>query len=249
MNQNSETRAQPQKNRFEILDVFRGFAIFLMFVYHFSYDLNEFGYISQNFTQDDFWINFRTIIVTLFLTLVGISLFLATYRGLNKKRFRQRLFLLFIYSSLVSISSWMMYPDYMIFFGILHFIAVASILGLLFVRFGVINLLLGLALIILAQVVELSFFNQPWLQWFGLMTHLPSTVDYVPLVPWFGVVLIGIYLGEVIIQLPKCSSFIQWQANHPLNRLLALGGRYSLHIYMLHQPLFFGILYIISQII
>lgn len=238
-----------KKNHFDILDVARGFAILLMFIYHFSFDLNYYGFIQQNFTHDEFWTTFRTIIVTLFLTIMGISLYLSCYRGLSKKRFLQRLYLLLFYSFLVSLSSWLMYPKAMIFFGILHFISVASLLGLLFIRFGKINVLIGSILIILPQNISFEVFNQPYLQWFGLMTKLPITVDYVPLLPWFGVVLIGIYLGQLLSQQASQSFLKKWQATTPITKTLALAGRYSLHIYMLHQPLFLGILYIISQII
>ena len=182
------------KKHFNILDVTRGFAIALMFIYHFCYDLNYFGYIHENFTQDPFWVNFRSIIVTIFLIVMGMSLYFSSYHGLSKKRFQQRLILLIIYSSLVSLSSWIMFPNAMVFFGILHFITVASLLGLLFIRFGIINLFLGLALILTGQIFSSPLFDQPLLQWFGLMTKAPFTVDYVPLIPWFGVVLIGMYL-------------------------------------------------------
>ena len=133
-----------KKTHFDFLDVSRGFAIFLMFIYHFSFDLNYYHFIQQDFYHSSFWLNFRIIIVTLFLTIVGISLYLASYRGLNKKRFQQRLLLLLFYSLLVSISSWIMYPKAMIFFGILHFISLASVLGLLFIKLGKLNLFLGL---------------------------------------------------------------------------------------------------------
>jgi len=220
----------------------------LMFIYHFSFDLDYYGFIQQDFYHDAFWLDFRLLIVTLFLTIVGISLYLASYRGLRKKRFQQRLLLLIFYSALVSISSWVMYPKAMVFFGILHFITVASVLGLLFIRLGITNLFLGLLLIIIALNVKHPFFDHAYLQWFGLVTKLPVTVDYVPLLPWFGVVLIGIYLGQLLTQCRPESFFPHWQSNHPASKLLILGSRYSLHIYMLHQPLFLGILYIISQI-
>ena len=236
-------------SHFDFIDMSRGFAILLMFIYHFSFDLDYYGFIQQDFYQDPFWINFRTIIVTLFLTIVGISLYLANYRGLNKKRFRQRLLLLIIYSLLVSVSSWIMYPKAVIFFGILHFITVASLLGLLFVQARIVNLFLGLAFIITPQVLRHSIFDQPYLQWLGLSTELPITVDYVPLLPWLGVVLVGMYLGKKLTQLPSESFIVRWQSKQSFSKLLSLGGRYSLHIYMLHQPLFLGILYIISQII
>ena len=236
------------KNHYQILDVARGFAILLMFIYHFSYDLDYFGFIEQNFTKDNFWINFRDLIVTLFLGIMGISLYLASYQGLHKKRFQKRLLLLILYSILVSISSWAIFPKAMIFFGILHFIAFASVLGLFFVQLGIINLFLGIALIIIAQTISHPVFDHSYMQWFGLTTKLPVTVDYVPVLPWFGVVLIGIYLGQWLSRQPNNSFFVSWKSQHPAMRLLALGGRHSLNIYLLHQPLFFAILYIISQV-
>ena len=238
-----------KKSHFDIIDTIRGFAILLMFIYHFSYDLNYFNFARLNFATGDFWLNFRVLIITLFLTIMGISLYLANYRGLNKKHFLRRLTLLIVYSILVSISSWVMFPTAMIFFGILHFIAVASVLGLLFIRFGLMNLFFGLALIIIGQTIEHPVFDHSYLRWFGLMTTLPITVDYVPLLPWFGVVLIGIYMGEILSQRPPESFFRSWKSNDPISHILALGGRHSLHIYMLHQPLFLGILYIINYLI
>lgn len=236
------------KVHFQILDLLRGFAILLMFIYHFSYDLNYFGYIEQDFIHDPFWKNFRSLIVTLFLGVMGISLSLAN-RHWQSKRFQKRLGLLVLYAILVSIGSWIVFPKAMIFFGILHFIALASVLGLLFLNRGIFNALLGIALVVFSLNFSHSIFNQPYLQWIGLTTRLPVTVDYVPLLPWFGVVLIGMYLGEMIARLPGDSFITKWQNQSPATRLLALAGRHSLNIYLLHQPLFFAILYIISVII
>jgi len=238
-----------KKKHFDILDVARGFAILLMFIYHFSFDMDYYGFVNINFAIDQFWLNFRTLIVTVFLTIMGISLYLASYRGLNKKHFQRRLMLLIVYSLLVSMSSWVMFPSAMIFFGILHFITVASVLGLLFVRLNIFNLFLGISLILIGQFIESSLFDHAYLQWFGLMTTLPIAVDYVPLLPWFGVVLIGMFLGQVLSQQPADSFLQSWQSLHPACKVLAFGGRHSLHIYMLHQPLFLGFLYIISLII
>lgn len=239
-------QAEKTKKHFAVIDLARGFAILLMFIYHFCYDLNYFNFIQANFNTGEFWINFRIIIVTLFLSIVGISLYFASVPVLNRKRFKQRLLLLIVYSLLVSISSWVMFPNAMILFGILHFITVASLLGLLFVRLGIINLFLGITIILMGQNLEFAFFNPVYLHWIGMMTQLPVTVDYVPLFPWFGVVLIGIYFGQRFSQLPADSVLRNWSSQHPVGNTLILGGRYSLHIYMLHQPLFLGILYIIS---
>jgi len=235
-------------SHYQLIDVMRGCAIVLMFIYHFAYDLDYFGYIQQDFSHSPFWLNFRTLIVTLFLTIMGVSLYLAAYKKLNTKRFQYRLRLLIIYSLLVSLGSWVVFPDAMIFFGILHFITLASLIALFFVPLGKINLLFGISIIVIANTFSFQLFDHAYLQWFGMVTKLPTTVDYVPFLPWFGVVLIGLYLGQLMSSLAKNSWFKQWRSQHKIFKVLSLAGRNSLHIYMLHQPLFLGILYIINTV-
>ncbi len=228
--------------RLPIVDLLRGSAIVMMFVYHFSFDLNHYGLARFDFYHDPFWLNFRTLIVGLFLGLVGVSLHLATRNGIRWPRFFRRLGLIAGYAALVTLASWWMYPESFIFFGILHFIAVASVLGLAFLRFHHLNLVLGLALIAAGATVGHPFFDQPALQWFGLMTRKPVTQDYVPLVPWFGVVLVGLWLGRTLLGDRPWPPLLKVRARGPAARLLAWGGRHSLHIYILHQPVFFALL-------
>ena len=232
-------------NRFLAIDVLRGFAIFLMFIYHFSFDLNYFGYIDQDFYTNPAWKFFRIIIVSLFLVLVGFSLHLATRKGIHWLRYFRRLGLLIFYATLVSLGSWYMFPNSMIFFGILHFIAVISVLGLFFTKLYWTNLVAGISILVFSSQFSHPFFNQDAWQWIGFMTHLPVTEDYAPLFPWSGVVLIGIFLGRLVER--NVQSLLQWQNNSSLVRLLAFGGRHSIHIYMIHQPLFIGMLYLIKQ--
>jgi len=238
-----------QKQRYMIVDVLRGLAIAMMFHYHFSFDLNHFGFISQDFYRDAFWLNYRTLIVSLFLSLVGISLVLATQRRFNPKSYFRRLGMLVGFAALVSLASYIQFADRMIFFGILHFIAVASVLGLAFTRFYWLNLMLGTGLIILGSQFQHIMFNQAWLQWIGLMTHKPFTEDYVPLLPWFGVVLLGIFIGKLVFVKQPQAWLIHWQSEQPLMRLLSFGGKHSLIIYMLHQPVFMGLLYLVSLMV
>lgn len=219
----------------------RGFAIVLMFVFHFSFDLNYFGVTHIQFLTDPFWLNFRRLIVSLFLLLVGISLHLASRNGIRWPSWSRRMFLLLIYAGLVSLGSWLMFPKTYIYFGILHFIALASILGLLFTRLYWLNLLLGTLIVLLDYTYSNVLFNTPTLQWIGLMTHLPATEDYVPLIPWFGVVLIGMFIGKTLFN-GKPGVLLSWHSQHPIARTLAFGGRHSIHIYMLHQPILIGLL-------
>ncbi len=246
MKSSSTKLSSATSQRYPIIDVLRGLAILMMFSYHFSFDLNYFGFMQQDFYHNPFWLNYRTLIVSLFLSLVGVSLSLATRHGFKTHAYFRRLGLLIFFASLVSIVTYIQFSDRMIFFGILHFIALASVLGLLFTRFYWLNLVLGTGLIILGNQVQNAVFNQPWLQWIGLMTHKPFTEDYVPLLPWFGVVLLGIFIGKLVFQQQPQAWLQNWQSQHPLMRTLRFGGRHSLLIYMLHQPVFMGLLYLVS---
>lgn len=224
-----------------LVDVLRGVAIVLMMVYHFSFDLAYFHWLDIDFYNDPAWQAFRALIVSLFLGLVGVSLYLAAGKGLHWRRYLRRLALLAACAALVSLGSYLVFPRSMIYFGILHFILVASILGLALVRFHWLNLALGLVLVWVGVSLRHPLFDHPALNWVGLMTHKPVTEDYVPLLPWFGVVLLGIFVGRLLYSEPL-PALARWRSDHPLVRLLALGGRHSLLIYMLHQPLFFAIL-------
>ena len=167
------------RQRYQSLDLLRGFAILLMFIFHFSYDLNYFGVVTIYFREGIFWPNFRSVIVSLFLLVMGISLYIANRDGIRKKSFYRRLGLLVLYAALVSIGSWIMFPDTWIKFGILHFIAVASVLGLLFVRLGVVNLVIGIVLVLLGSLYTHELFNNTYVHWLGMMTYTPYTEDYV----------------------------------------------------------------------
>ena len=233
--------------RYLLLDNLRGFAILLMFVYHFSFDLNYYNLIYADFRTDPFWINFRIIIVSMFLGVVGISLVVATQNGVNYNKFFKRFFLILVCALLVTSSSYVMYPDSFIFFGILHFIALASLLGLFFIRFYWINLITGILILAVNLFYSTALFNPKALSWIGLVTRKPVTEDYVPFFPWFGIVLIGMFLGKLLFSAERPSwlpaSIYMSKTSSPPVKLVALLGRHSLLVYMIHQPVFFALLY------
>jgi len=124
-----------KSRRYPLIDGLRGVAIVLMMAYHFTFDLNWFKVVHFNFNTDIFWLSARGFIVSMFLGLVGVSLYLASVHGLNKRRYWRRIGILVACALGVSVASYLMFPKTMIFFGILHFIIIASLLGVLFVRF------------------------------------------------------------------------------------------------------------------
>lgn len=225
--------------RLWLIDALRGCAIVLMVVFHFCFDMAYLGLAGFDFYNDVFWLNARTFILGSFLLLVGVGLVLANGAALVLHRYLKRLLLIVCAALLVSLSTWWMFSERMVFFGVLHFIAVASVIGLLFLRAGWLNLLFGVALITLALNYQSAWFDVPGWRWIGLMTYKPLTEDYVPLLPWLGVVLIGMAVAPALKRVA-----IQYQQLldiAPVN-VLAYAGRHSLIIYLLHQPLLIGLL-------
>jgi uncharacterized membrane protein len=226
------------------VDMARGFAVFLMVGFHLVFDLAYFGVVQQDFSNDPFWLGARTLIVTLFLGISGVSLHLGANGGVNRRRVGRRLLLLSCAAGLVSLGTFAVFPESWVRFGVLHFLALAGVLGLAFVRLHcAVNLVLGVGVILIGIMFSHHVFDQPWLHWIGLMTHKPRTEDYVPLIPWFGVVLLGLSAGRFVY--PSHALSRMGSTPHPLG-VLALIGRHSLAIYLLHQPLLFGVIWVFA---
>lgn len=230
-------------NRYPILDALRGMALLAMFAYHFGFDLVYFGIFKSDPYENPIWIGCRTLILSTFLLLAGMSLTLANRDGVRWPPFWRRFGQIAGCALLVSIGSYAMFPASWIYFGVLHHIALASLLALAFLRFDRTNLWLGIVLIGLGLSISAPLFDLKQLNWIGLMTHKPITEDYVPLLPWFGVVLIGMFLGRRFLASAP-APFKDWRPAAGTSRLLAWAGRHTLLLYMVHQPVFIGLLYL-----
>jgi uncharacterized membrane protein len=216
-------------------------AMLWMAAFHFTFDLNVFGLIKprQLFTLDPLWTTQRTCILSLFLFCAGLSMAVALHSGQSWPRFWRRWAQVAGCALLVSLGSAWMFPRSWIFFGVLHGLAVMLILARLAAPLKGWLWLLGAAALCVPQFLKLPLFDAPALNWIGLVTKKPVTEDYVPLLPWIGVLLWGLAAGQWLLQHRAA-----WFAGAVPARLqpLAVLGRWSLSFYMLHQPVFIGAL-------
>lgn len=245
--------APAPRMRLALVDALRGFAFLLMAVYHLGWDLDFFGVFRFDLYGSPWWLGFRYLILSSFLLLMGVSLVLADRPGVartgaRRRAFLRRLGLVVAGAVLISAYSYLVFPESGIFFGVLHFIAVASVLGLLFRRW------LPVALVALAAgVVALSGFSHaafdpPWLSWIGFAAQAPVSRDYVPIFPWFAVVLLGIAIGRLLPRRgPETAgilgALLTWTPRRAGGRLLAWSGRHSLVLYLVHQPALAALVY------
>lgn len=216
------------------LDLARGIAILAMIAFHFCFDLSYWQLASFNMLGDWRWIWSRNLIVTAFLAIMGISLVLGHDHSAH--RFWRRLALLGAAALAISLISWLMFGERFIYFGVLHFALVASVLGrgLLFLpRRPWLWGLAGLLCLLAGLAPGFAAMEPRWLNWLGLAAVKPATEDYVPLLPWFGVVLWGMVAGAWL----AARSGAGIRPSSLPGRLLVWLGRHSLLIYLLHQPL------------
>jgi len=226
--------------RIASLDALRGLAIVAMIAYHFCFDLRWFGYARWDFEQDARWIAARSVILGSFLLLAGVSLVLAAQRPDAQRAFVRHVALIAGAALLVSAASYLAFPQTFIRFGVLHAIALSLLLARPLVRHPRSAVALGLAVVAAGNLFRDAAFDAPALHWIGFMTHRPATEDYVPVFPWTGLVLVGIALGHALLH----RAFAPLAPLQRAPRALAWLGRHGLAVYLLHQPLLIGLLWL-----
>lgn len=227
--------------RHEGVDALRGIALAWMALYHFAFDLNHAGYLQTDFHHDPVWTLQRTAILGLFLFCAGFGQALARHNAQGWPRFWRRWAMIAGCAALVSLGSWWMFPRSFIYFGVLHGMTVMLVLARLTAGWGM-GCLVPAALALAAPLLATGClsgslweaqFNAPALNWLGLVTRKPITEDYVPLLPWMGVVWLGVAAGS-----QWCRRCLPLAGRVSAGWLAAAAwlGRRSLRFYMVHQP-------------
>ena len=223
------------------VDCLRGCAIILMVIYHFVFDLDYLSFIHIDL-DSGFWFLFPRAIGSLFLFVAGISIVLSENRDKAGKRegylhHLKRGAFLAIVACAITLATWVYPHEGFISFGIIHLIALSTLIAPFFLRFGRLNALIGLIFIALGAIIGPIHTDSHYLFWLGITFPGYSALDYYPLIPWFGVILIGISAGQVLFAVKRNER----KMTGPY-AMLAFLGRNSLAIYLAHQVVLFGIL-------
>lgn len=214
----------------------------MMVLYHLVYDLDTFGGYNIQSTSG-FWARFADLTAFSFVFLVGVSLAISHTRARSTHphgtlfgKYLVRGLKILGYGMALTLISWALGMG-IIAFGILHLIGVSIILAYPFLQLRLTNLLVGLSLVLLGVYLHsLNLSSEsPWLLPLGVVPEGFPMPDYRPLLPWFGVVLVGVFVGNFVYGGGKRVAGIAWRMPGVARPLLPL-GRHSLLIYLVHQP-------------
>ncbi len=240
-------RQKSKSQRFIELDVLRGVAISIMILFHFLWDLDYFGILHLNKAM----YNSNVIFQAMFLVLVGVTLAVKSNRiqapstEMHKQILRHGLWI-FSLGMAITIVTLLVMPNRPVLFGILHCIGLSIVLCAVFLRFKTYNIIFGIAIIAAGFIIGQYHVSHPTI--FHLMLGLHQTnvwkytIDYFPLIPWFGVTLLGVGIGNILYKDNKRRFKMPDLSHYRPITLVSWLGKHSLAIYLLHQPIIAGAL-------
>ncbi|MBA7554173.1 hypothetical protein ES705_46785 [subsurface metagenome] len=240
--------------RFWEIDFLRGISIAKMVIYHLLYNLNYFCQYDINLDSTFWW--FASVNRPIFIFLVGVSLTLSFSKAKKSFMNEKRLFLkylirglkIFSWGLIITLVTRVFLREGYVVFGVLHLIGISIVLAYPFLKLLYWNLLIGLICIFLGAYLKGFVFDFYWLSWLGFRPAQFYSVDYFPLLPWFGMVLMGIFFGNLFypdrsrkFHLPDFSDFY-------IIKSFCFLGKHSLFIYLIHQPLIIAFLYLFGLV-
>ena len=227
--------APVKSGRVELLDAWRAAAVIVMILWHLCWDLTMWGTLPQRVMFEQPMLGIRYYIICSFVLLSGIS---CRYSRSNARRGLQTLLCASVVTAV------MYFFGDPVWFGVLHLLGCCMLLyswaGPWFEKLpelpaAAVCLALFLILHKICYGVRVTV---PWLWMFGLRTKEFYSSDYYPIFPWLFLFLLGTILGGRIIRSDGAWKGVRvWP---PLRWI----GQHALWIYMLHQPVLMGGLFL-----
>lgn len=241
--------------RYYLIDSIRGFAIINMVMFHLVYDLFEIFNLNSGWYFQPLTSVWEHFICVTFILISGISFNFSTHAY-------KRGIILNIFGFVITAVTVLFIPEQVIWFGILNFLGCAMLILQTLRKFaekippflGAVFSLILFSLFYGISKGYIGFFKYPLIElprWFYSCKYLaflglPSSdfisTDYFPIVPWIFLFGTGFFVWRVI-------------KNHNADRffkfripILDSIGRYSLWIYLAHQPIIFGVLTLLNSI-
>lgn len=233
------------------VDLARALALGMMVLYHLLFSLWYLG-MADIAVLTGFWRVFAYVTASLFIGIAGLSLTLAAAarrrRGATEGEIAitqaRRGLVILGWGFVITAVTWVALQEGAILFGVLHLIGLGTILAIPLVRRPRAALALGTVCVLLGPLAT-ELRGPLWLAWLGLHPADFVSLDYVPILPWFGVLLIGVAAGWVL--------FPNGERRRPLppfpswTEPFLWVGRHTLAIYLLHEPVILAVLLTIRQ--
>jgi uncharacterized membrane protein len=244
-----------KKSRFWEIDTLRGIAIIMMIIYHIIFDLYFFDFLDISI-KAPFLQLFQRPIGIIFILLVGISLTLSYSKAKKDldekqifKKFLKRGLKIVILGLFITLITWIFLEKGFIIFGVLHCIGISIILGYKFLNYRIANLIIGIILIIIGILLRTLAFDFKYLLWLGFIPKEFYTVDYFPLLPWFGVVLLGIFIGNTLYPYHNRIFRLADMSKYKIIKFLSYLGKHSLIIYFVHQVIIICLILLFKNLV
>jgi len=241
-------------NRFIEIDLIRGLAITLMVFGHILWDLDYFNLVSMN---NMIYSSLQKIVPPLFFIIVGVGLIVSKKKAELKTKEEENKYYtgliirglkIFNLGMILTVISMIFFPDRVIMFGVLHCIGITIILSVPFLKYRNYNFLFGMLILFAWTIFGQLHIENPTYFHLALGLHQANfwrfTIDYFPLIPWFGVTLLGITIGDWLYCGDRRMFRMPDLSKYKPAKIFSWIGQHSLSIYLLHQPVIAGVLYL-----
>ena len=225
------------KNRIWELDAFRGLFILCVIFIHGIYDLQMFGFVGDTPVIYNIIKDYGGI---LFILISGICVTLGSHSV-------KRGIIVFLCGMLITGVTYALYfidqsnADLLIHFGVLHLLGICMLAYPLYKRLPVWAVAaLGVLFVIAGFLVTPLRSDFPPALAFGIIPKGYAAADYFPIFPNMGWFMLGSVLGRMVYK-SKQSLLPRFPYQTPVVKFFSFCGRHSLWIYLLHQPILYGI--------